>query len=258
TVTFKGEIGGDLFVIAEKLNLESGAIYGNLFAMAGEVTINNQMYDAYISADKVVMNYDGYIYRDLRATTSEIELNGVVRRNAFIDANTVTLNADCIIQGNLNYTAKEELKLPEGVDDITTLVYQNVNFEKNNKNVYSKDISKTVTSLINKTKLDKDAEAEDLKNLIVGTVFDGLGINTNIDKYSSKTVTLPKVVFYGLIAAVVLLAVCVLVLVLTKKKSQNTEKPKKVKEEKVKEKVKEESPIKEEPKAKDENNDQEK
>lgn len=116
-VTISGEIGGDLFVIADKLNIDGGYIYSNVFACANEITINGVVYDIYATCDTLTLGTNGFIYRDMKVASSNVNINGKVRRNAFISADNISFaeNASILIYGDLNYASNTEINLPEGV-----------------------------------------------------------------------------------------------------------------------------------------------
>lgn len=115
-VTVTGEIGGDLFVIADKVTIEGGYIYSGLFVCANEVTINGVVYDVYAISNNFNLESSGFIYRDLKVTGSNINLSGKIRRDAYISANSLTLNeqSGSIIYGNLKYSTPAEITIPEG------------------------------------------------------------------------------------------------------------------------------------------------
>lgn len=115
-VTVSGEIGGDLFVIADKLNIEGGYIYSNLFACAKEIRINGVVYDVYAVSDSFTLESNGFIYRDMKVTASDVTINGKVRRDAYISTSNITFaeNTDATIYGDLHYSSKSELSIPEG------------------------------------------------------------------------------------------------------------------------------------------------
>jgi len=116
-VTISGEIGGDLFVLADKLNINGGYIYSNIFACANEITVNGVVYDIYAVCNNFNLESNGFIYRDMRVSASNININGKVRRNAFLAANNITFveSSDPLIYGNLEYSAKSEFDIPEGI-----------------------------------------------------------------------------------------------------------------------------------------------
>ena len=115
-VTVTGEIGGDLFVVAEKLNIEGGYVYSSLFVCANEITINGVVYDVYAVGNNFNLESNGFIYRDLKVTSSNINLSGKIRRDAYISAKSLTLNeqSGAIVYGNLEYSAPSEITIPEG------------------------------------------------------------------------------------------------------------------------------------------------
>lgn len=140
-VTVTGEIGGDLFVVADKLNIEGGYVYSSIFACVNEITINGVVYDVYAICNKFNLESNGFVYRDLKITGSNITLNGKVRRDAYISAKSLVLNeqSGTIIYGNLKYSTPSEITIPEGA------VSGNVNYSANNVNTENQ---KTVFSTI--------------------------------------------------------------------------------------------------------------
>lgn len=124
TVTINGQIGGDLFVMATTLNIDGGQIYGNVFAIAKNITLNGLIYDLYAMCDTLTMSYDGVAYRDLKVSCDNATINGVVGKDVNIDTKSLSLESDCLIYGDLNYSAPNEIEIAEG------LVTGKVNYEK--------------------------------------------------------------------------------------------------------------------------------
>ena len=115
-VTVTGEIGGDLFVFANNLNIDGGYIYSSIFAFANDIKVNGIVYDVYAACNNFTLEADGYVYRDLKlATTGDVTINGKIRRNAFISSDNIKFSelADTYIGGNLNYSASNEISIPE-------------------------------------------------------------------------------------------------------------------------------------------------
>ena len=124
TVTINGQIGGDLFVMATTLNIDGGQIYGNVFAIAENITLNGLIYDLYGKCDTLTMSYDGVAYRDLKVSCDKASINGVVGKDINIDTKSLSLESDCLIYGNLIYSAPSEIEIAEG------LVTGEVNYTK--------------------------------------------------------------------------------------------------------------------------------
>lgn len=139
-VTINAQIGGDAFICANSITVgEQGYIFSNLFAFAKNVTVNGVVYDLYSAAETTSIN--GYVYRDVRVGSNSISILGTVGRNAYVDCNYLNFSQGSedsskhgIINGNLQYSSKEEIEIPEGV------VAGETNFEKD---VFSSDNSIT-------------------------------------------------------------------------------------------------------------------
>lgn len=129
TVNINSQIGGDAFIIAKTVNINKGGyVFSNLFTIANDLNINGVVYDLYASSTNI--NISGYVYRDIRTTSNELKISGVVGRNAYVTTNNISFEANSneenqtiqqgTIAGNLNYTARNELSIPEGVVNGTT------------------------------------------------------------------------------------------------------------------------------------------
>lgn len=143
TITVTGQIGGDLFAIASTINIDGGQIYGNVFAIANNITLNGLIYDLYATCDTLNVAYDGVAYRDLKVNCNTASINGVIGKNLNITtASALTLESDCVIYGDLNYTALNEIEIGEGV------VTGTVNYEKLGTNGSEKGVMAYVLPLL--------------------------------------------------------------------------------------------------------------
>lgn len=115
-VTITGEIGGDLFVCADKLNIEGGYVYSSIFACANEITINGVVYDVYAFCNTLNLESDGFIYRDMKVAGTNVNINGKIRRDAYITCSNITFaeSSSTLIYGNLEYSSGTEATIPEG------------------------------------------------------------------------------------------------------------------------------------------------
>lgn len=124
-VTINSQIGGDVFVFAKNLMIDEQAyIFSNLFVSAENITVKGVVYDLYSIANNITI--DGYIYRDIRTSSSSLNINGVIGRNAFVrceklnfavptpeDQNQGLVTGTGSITGDLNYSSTKELSIPE-------------------------------------------------------------------------------------------------------------------------------------------------
>lgn len=225
-VTLTGQVGGDLFVIAENVTIaERTAIYGNLVVLASTVTIEGQVYDVYATCDKLEIGYNGYIYRDLRAMGTEININGIVGRNVFLEADKVALNKDCELKGNLNYTAQSEVVYIDEANNESTTIPENVvvgekNYTPRSKKLFKNEIKKSVNSILNSNKINGDMSEDKVKEIIISNIFSISNVNTNSEmaKASSNKVLIPVIYIYiDIIVIVALILGIVLPRVMNKK-----------------------------------------
>lgn len=126
SVTINSQIGGDAFIFAKSVTIgEQGYIFSNLFTVAENIDIKGVAYDLYSVSKNI--NISGYIYRDIKVVANTLNILGTVGRNAFVECsdiqfgnqeadssegqNTITSNGS--ISGDLNYTSKNELNIPD-------------------------------------------------------------------------------------------------------------------------------------------------
>ena len=120
-VTISSEIYGNVFVIADNFTIDAtGYVAASVFVLANKVTIDGVIYDLYASCSDLLLSEDAIIYRDLKAIGDTINIQGRIGKNVTISANTFTLKTDDAentvrIYGNLNYSSKEEIQIPEGL-----------------------------------------------------------------------------------------------------------------------------------------------
>lgn len=135
-VTINSQIGGDVFVCAKNLTIgEQAYIFSNLFVSAENVNIKGIIYDLYSVANNITI--DGYVYRDIRVSSSILNINGVIGRNAYVGCKKInfaipsqdTQNGSTVtnagsIAGDLSYSSSQESSIPEKA------VSGKVNFEQ--------------------------------------------------------------------------------------------------------------------------------
>ncbi len=115
TVTITEEVGGDVFVFADKVIIDGGYIYSSIFAVANEIEINGLVYDLYASAKTITIGEKGIINRDMKATADTINIDGKIGRDVYLNVRELNISEQSIIQGNLEYTSSTEASIPEEV-----------------------------------------------------------------------------------------------------------------------------------------------
>ncbi len=115
-VSIKGEIIGDLFVLANTLTIENSAIIdGNVFAYATDFTVKGKTVDIYGLAQNFKLDEKGNIYRDLKLYTNNCYIGGNIVKDAYISAANLNFKEDGqdLIKGNLHYTSNNQASIPE-------------------------------------------------------------------------------------------------------------------------------------------------
>ena len=116
-VTINSQIGGDAFIMAKHVVIdEKGYVFSNLFVMAETIEIKGIVYDVYGLANNIDIA-NGYVYRDIKALCNTLTINGSIGRNVFASCENIQFNTDGgssgLIYGNLEYSAKSEIAIPE-------------------------------------------------------------------------------------------------------------------------------------------------
>ena len=137
-ITVSGKIGGDLFILANNVNLtQDSYTYGNLYVCANQVTIDGIVCDLYACCSNLSIGESGIVLRDSRTSSANFSLAGNIGRNAFAQANSISMQDSAHIYGNFDYTAKEAIVVPSGSVD-GSINYSELNTKTNSADV--KDI----------------------------------------------------------------------------------------------------------------------
>lgn len=132
-VTISGQIGGDLFVIAENINLTSDSyVYGNMYAIADTITIDGIVCDLYSMSNTLDITENGVILRDMRSLSNTLNLNGTVQRNTHLSIASLSVGETAQIGGDLNYESNSAIQVPEGTVGGTINFEQRVSVDTSN------------------------------------------------------------------------------------------------------------------------------
>lgn len=239
-------VNGNVFVIAENLTMDAETeIYGALCAIAKEMNVNSRMYDTYLVADKFNFGYESIVQRDLRVMASEIVLDGRVYRNAFVEADKLTLS-DFLMIGDLNYIAQsdaiyikknedgstepETTEIPSGENGI---IKGEVKYTQRKKKLFDKSIEKTVKEILKSNNINSNTSEDQIKSIVTAYIFNGMGINSNTQmaKDASKSVMIPKVYIYITAVVIILLVLALVLPIILKKTNNGIKEPKEKKSE---------------------------
>ena len=88
TVTINSQVGGDAFIFANTINIEeNGYILSNLFACANTINVKGVAYNIYSVANTLTI--DGFVYRDIRSIRNTLNVNSMIGRNVFVDCSSI-------------------------------------------------------------------------------------------------------------------------------------------------------------------------
>lgn len=135
-VTINSQIGGDAFICANTVTIgEQGYVFSNLFTCSKNVNINGVIYDLYSFSQNTTIT--GYVYRDIHVGSDTVNIFGNIGRNAYVNCENLNFSSDddsssqCIINGSLNYSAKQEAYIPEGTVTGETIFEQETSSDNN-------------------------------------------------------------------------------------------------------------------------------
>lgn len=98
------EISGDLYVVAQKIDMQkSSSVDRNVFATANTFELNGRIHNSvYASTQNFSMNYFGSIDKDLDLASNRVNLSSVIHRETNIDADIIETTSSFISYGNIN------------------------------------------------------------------------------------------------------------------------------------------------------------
>jgi len=119
-IEITGIINGNLFVFANTLTLSNECIVRySIFICANSVYYDGGSYNGslYVAANNVEMTYNSYVAKDVKAIAKNIIFKSAIGRDADLICNNLDLGEGSnipLIYGNLRYSAKNEIEIPEG------------------------------------------------------------------------------------------------------------------------------------------------
>lgn len=116
-VEITGQVAGNIFVLGNNVTFNQSFIQSSVFVLANTVSFNAVSSDLYVSSSNLEIPAKFGVYRDLKASCGNVSISGNIGRDAYIDANSISLEKDnqkAAIYGDLNYTSQSEITVPDG------------------------------------------------------------------------------------------------------------------------------------------------
>lgn len=226
------QIGGDLYANVKNFDMKYyGFIKRDLHLTSNTSNINGYIYrNSFINSNKVTTDKEFVNEQNLNIeNASNVTFSGEVKGNATINSKNIDLknkngedkNITCKILGNLDYSSNKELQIPDGI------ISGNINYSKykTSSNLLS-NIGDFILNLlatlayvlviyfiINKF---VPKYKEKLSNLSIRDVLIALGIGSGILVLVPITVILLFITNVGSLLGLLLLAIYILLLILSK------------------------------------------
>lgn len=132
-LTINSEIGGSLYATAKSFDMQYFGFISRDLHLSGETaTLNGYIYrNSFIEVKNITTNDKFINQKDFNVIdANNLTFSGEVKENAKINAKNITLknkNNDkdltCNINGNLSYSSKQEIQIPEGVVSKDAVTY---------------------------------------------------------------------------------------------------------------------------------------
>ena len=117
TVTISSNINGNVFICARDVEItENAKISSSLFCAAQSIKIYGTVnLNAFCATQDFVLSDASRINLNLFLTGENINLSGTINRSANISGQNIEVSNSCYVARNLNYSAPNEINIPEGV-----------------------------------------------------------------------------------------------------------------------------------------------
>lgn len=125
-VTITGQCSGNMFILGNNVTFDKSFIQASVFVFGSNVKYDAVSTSLYcFSKDLSIDNQFG-VYGDIYASCANFNFDGLIGRNAFINADNINLKENATFYGDLNYSSDSKMEIPEGV------VQGNTNYKKLN------------------------------------------------------------------------------------------------------------------------------
>ena len=197
TVNISSTVNGNVFVLASSVNvLNSANIQGSLFNTSYSLSIDGSIGSNVYNVSKE-LNFTGTIDLDLFSASNKSTLSGNIYRNANISSDDLKFTDSASINGDLNYSSKEQVSISDNMVKGKTS-YTIVSTDDEETSFKAKDFVMSLISFI-------------VLALVVFAISKWLKLKF-IDSDLEFFKVLPKYLLYGLIGLIVTPILAVLLL----------------------------------------------
>ena len=144
-VTIDSYVSGNVFVCSTNVEItENAEISGSLFCVTQNLNLSGEISgNAYCVSQNFNFNKNSSIGLTLYLTGEDIALDGAIENDANIAGNKITVLENFSVNGDLNYSASEEVQIPE-----SAIISGNIRYSINSNEDENVSMSDTIKSFI--------------------------------------------------------------------------------------------------------------
>lgn len=131
----KISIIGNVFLIAEEVNIKNTYISGSAYIIAEDIVLNSQIQDIYLIGKNIELGNSSYVSRSAKIMGEATSISGIIGTSCYINSNNIEISNDTQIEGILSYVSSKEAQIGKQavISEITAKikeVEQTKNIEK--------------------------------------------------------------------------------------------------------------------------------
>lgn len=237
-VKITGQVNGNLFVLADTVNFDKSYVASVSYVCANDVYYNGYTNDLYVACDDLEMTYESYVFRDVKAMSSNAIIKTCIGRDFDLVASKIDFGEEALSTGeentnssevdvsskevpliyrNLRYNSKTELNLIDGIvqGDITHNKKLSINLLSSNIFIdfIIAIITVTVVYLLLNKFIPKYDNKLEKQTLIQALIALGIGLLTCIAVCLVSIILI--IIKIGIILGIVLLSILLLLAILS-------------------------------------------
>ena len=100
-------IDGNAYLLGETIKIENSTINGSVYIAGEDISINANIKDAYIAGDTVKIGEKSIINRNLRVASDKLDILGTIYDNVYSGSDSIYVGDNSKILGELDYSSSE-------------------------------------------------------------------------------------------------------------------------------------------------------
>jgi len=146
SITILADVGDDVRVGGGNITI-AGTVGGDVIVVGGQVQISGDGVEGDVVWAGGALNINAPVSGNVRLTGGEVYINSTISGNVRFDGEKLKLGSNAVINGTLNYSAKEEAEIQEGAVITGEITYDKRAGKVKDK-VFGKSGKKVIAGLI--------------------------------------------------------------------------------------------------------------